>query len=240
MKTRIVHARISENNTINGKAGDQTKQEVRIQDWYSRPWNVVIRSKNIKKRAEFADFLIELSKNENIGYSQAERNTLLKELERVNFDPKKVGPCNCDCSSFVTAGLIAVGYPKEKLYKGNSLTTRDMKKTLLDLPDFFALGQLKYTTSSDYLIKGDILLSEGHHVAVNITDGLASCITEQYFPRYEGESDSIVDALKSLGVDSSSEYRKKIAAANNIVNPGSAEGNMIMLVLLKNGALKQP
>ena len=51
---------------------------------------------------------------------------------------------------------------------------------------------------------------------------------------------SIVDALKSIGINSSYNYRKKLAKANNIKNyHGSYFQNIQMLNLLKQGKLKK-
>ena len=51
---------------------------------------------------------------------------------------------------------------------------------------------------------------------------------------------SIVDALKSIGINSSYSYRKKLAQANNIKNyHGSYFQNIQMLNLLKQGKLKK-
>lgn len=56
-------------------------------------------------------------------------------------------------------------------------------------------------------------------------------------PNYKGES--IVDALKQIGVDSSYNYRSKLAEKNNIFNyNGTSEQNIMMLNLLKKGILK--
>lgn len=53
-------------------------------------------------------------------------------------------------------------------------------------------------------------------------------------------STSIVDGLKSIGVDSSMSNRKKIAAANGISNyTGTAEQNTKLLSLAKQGKLKK-
>ncbi len=59
-----------------------------------------------------------------------------------------------------------------------------------------------------------------------------------YYPRYCGKSSSIVDALKSLSINSSKGNRKKIASLNGIKNyNGSASQNTTMLNLLKKGKL---
>lgn len=59
-----------------------------------------------------------------------------------------------------------------------------------------------------------------------------------YYPRYKGKSSSIVDALKSLGINSSKSNRKKVASLNGIKNySGTASQNTKLLNLLKRGKL---
>lgn len=62
-----------------------------------------------------------------------------------------------------------------------------------------------------------------------------------YYPKYNGTTKSIVEALKSLGIDSSYKYREKIAVANGITcYIGAADQNTLMLKKLKDGVLKRP
>lgn len=62
----------------------------------------------------------------------------------------------------------------------------------------------------------------------------------KYFPQCDSSFKSIVDALKSIGVDSSLGNRTKIANANGIQNyRGLAPQNNTLLKLLKDGKLKQ-
>ena len=66
-------------------------------------------------------------------------------------------------------------------------------------------------------------------------------MTEDYFPKCSSSQTSIVNALKSIGADSSYSYRKKIAAANGISGySGTAAQNTQMLNLLKQGKLIKP
>ena len=59
-----------------------------------------------------------------------------------------------------------------------------------------------------------------------------------YYTKCDFYQSSLVDALKSISVDSSYENRKKIAAKNGISNYlGTYEQNMTLLNLLKNGKL---
>ncbi len=60
----------------------------------------------------------------------------------------------------------------------------------------------------------------------------------EYYPQYTGSSNSIVDALKSMGIDSSFENRKNIAEKNGISGfSGEGSENLKLLVLLKQGKL---
>ena len=59
-----------------------------------------------------------------------------------------------------------------------------------------------------------------------------------YYPRYKGKSKSLVDALKSLGINSGKNNRKRIAVLNGIKNySGTATQNTRLLNLLKRGTL---
>lgn len=59
-----------------------------------------------------------------------------------------------------------------------------------------------------------------------------------YYPKYKGKSKSLVDALKSLSINSSKNNRKKIANLNGIKNyKGSASQNTKLINLLKRGKL---
>lgn len=59
-----------------------------------------------------------------------------------------------------------------------------------------------------------------------------------YYPKYKGKSKSLVDALKSLGINSSKSNRKKVASLNGIKNySGTASQNTKLLNLLKRGKL---
>lgn len=59
-----------------------------------------------------------------------------------------------------------------------------------------------------------------------------------YYTRYKGKSKSLVDALKSLGINSGKNNRKRIAVLNGIKNySGTATQNTRLLNLLKKGKL---
>lgn len=72
------------------------------------------------------------------------------------------------------------------------------------------------------------------------SNGANSSKTTLYYKKYTGKSNSIVDALKSLKIDSSFSFRRKIAKANGIkVYLGTASQNIKLLNLLKQGKLKR-
>lgn len=63
----------------------------------------------------------------------------------------------------------------------------------------------------------------------------------EYFPMYEGDSDSIVEALNSLGISNAPSYRQMIYNANFTDSyTRSAKQNTAMLILLKQGILVKP
>ncbi len=76
----------------------------------------------------------------------------------------------------------------------------------------------------------------------NSTKKTTATITSKgYFKKYTGKSASIVDALKSIGVNSSFSNRKAIAKANGIKSYiGTTTQNTKLLALLKQGKLRRP
>lgn len=64
----------------------------------------------------------------------------------------------------------------------------------------------------------------------------------KHYPKYTGNTESIVQALLEVGESNTSfAYRKKIANENGISNyKGTALQNITMLSMLKNGTLKHP
>lgn len=63
----------------------------------------------------------------------------------------------------------------------------------------------------------------------------------KYFPKFTGDTESIVNALNALGIDSSVDHRREIYNANfSDAYTMSAKQNLSMLVLLKGGLLIMP
>ena len=83
----------------------------------------------------------------------------------------------------------------------------------------------------------DRLGSRYEEVQARVNEILAPKVNYLSNTNYTGFS--IVDALKEIGIDSSYQYRARLAKVNDISNyHGTAEQNTRMLKLLKNGKLK--
>ena len=157
-----------------GRPGDQKGDEWAIIPWYSRPWTCVLRHRDPAVRKAIAKKARAAANNNKIGYCQGHRLTYWEHLKASDYDPSQITvACEADCSSGVAANIRAVGIDlkNEELQKiPVSCTTRNLKPQC-DEHGFDALTNKKYLTSPDYLLEGDILLCEGHHVATNLTTG---------------------------------------------------------------------
>lgn len=157
-----------------GRPGDQKGDEWAIIPWYSRPWTCVLRHRDPAVRKAIAKKARAAANNNKIGYCQGHRLTYWEHLKASDYDPSQITvACEADCSSGVAANIRAVGIDlkNEELQKiPVSCTTRNLKAQC-DEHGFDVLTDKKYLTSPDYLLEGDILLCEGHHVATNLSTG---------------------------------------------------------------------
>ncbi len=158
-----------------GKAGDQTGTEYQVRSWYNRPWDCVLRHPKTVIQNDIAKLARQAAKNDLIGYDQDQRDTFWEQLKNAaSYLPANIKTaCEADCSSSTAAIVKAVGYrKKDSKLKGVSpdLWTGNMKSALKSA-GFEVLTASKYRTSQDYLMPGDILLNESHHVAINLTKG---------------------------------------------------------------------
>lgn len=177
----IAHASHDERGKLSGgAAGDQTGQEVCIRTWYNRPWNVVIRMKEPAMRESVARAMESAARNDHIGYDQGQRNTALAAARTVGYDPARITKdCETDCSALVTLACIHAGIPEAALFKGgNSATTSTLKARLKATGKVGIYTSKDYTAKTDKLIRGDILLYEGHHTAV-VTQGAANVVPKK-------------------------------------------------------------
>ena len=167
---KIGHASMSESGTAIGVAGDSTGKEVYIVSKYTAanisPY-VVLRPKTSVLASKSVTACIAGCNNNNIGYSQNTRNTLYTYAKAVGYDLSQVSvKCNTDCSAFMTVCALAGG--AGITYGTNAPTTGTMKDVFVASGDYTALTDSKYTTKTDYLQAGDILVSsaKGHTVMV--------------------------------------------------------------------------
>ncbi len=156
-----------------GKAGDQTGKEWEIINWYNRPWKCVIRHPDADVREMIADLSEKAAVNNNIGYDQGQRGTYWNELVKADYNPSSIKTkCEADCSSGVMANVKAAGYLLNNArLKAVSITSTHYMRDMLRKAGFEILTESKYLTSDKYLLRGDILLNDGHHTATNLTNG---------------------------------------------------------------------
>lgn len=162
------------NGYIGGKAGDQTGGEWEVRNWYNRPWNCVLRHPDQKVKTEIAKLAEAAAKNNKIGYDQGQRYTFWEHLKASNYDPAQITVnCEADCSSGVAAIVKAVGYRLgiEKLKEVSIYLYTGNMRAGLKAAGFEVLTDSKYLSGPDYLLEGDILLNDDHHVATNLTNG---------------------------------------------------------------------
>ena len=174
MSVMIAHASIDERGTAKGgQSGDQTGREVCIRTWYNKPWGCVIRFNDQLMADRVASCMEAAAVNDNIGYDQNQRNTLLREARKYNYDVSRVKvPCETDCSALVSVACMYAGIPESRLtLNGNCAHTRNLKQMLKATGEVSVYTTALYTTKTDRLKRGDILLKEGSHVAVVVSTG---------------------------------------------------------------------
>lgn len=171
MMVYVGSARSDENGRANsGKAGDQTGREVSKQTWYkhSKGWRV-LRCKLIVMRKFIAEAMEAACNNSQIGYDQWQRLTLHNDVKAFNFDPSKTTKAvETDCSALVRVCIL---YALRKIGRNDEIanfTTVNQASVLLKTGLFEELTESKYTSKSDYLTEGDILVTktQGHTVIV--------------------------------------------------------------------------
>lgn len=174
MSVLIGHASIDENGKIHsGAAGDQTKKEVCTRNWYNKSWDVVLRAKDPKVAEKMAIICEQACANNKIGYDQYQRNTLYTQAKKVDFNLSKITVgCECDCSSLMCICAIGAGVPEKYLYVGNNMkTTSTMRAAFNNSGMFEILTNSKYLTSDANLKRGDIIINEGSHTVMVLSNG---------------------------------------------------------------------
>lgn len=177
MSVKIGHASIDENgHTHGGTAGDQTKREVCIRDWYAKGWTVLLRPKSPVVAEKMATFCEEACANDLIGYDQYQRNTLRTQAKAAGWDARKISvACETDCSAFMTVCAEAAGVNVGCCYtSGNAPVTSNMRTKFKATGCFDVLTDAKYLKTSEYVKRGDILVYEQGHTAMVLSNGSKS------------------------------------------------------------------
>lgn len=169
MAVKLGSARGDERGKITGgKAGDQTGKEVSTQSWYkhSKGWRV-FRLKDPAKAEKVAACMEWACGCSHIGYDQNQRNTLYSALKELAWQLTKLKKdVETDCSALVRVCLAYAG-----VFVSDFNTSSEASR-LLASGEIVELTGSKYTSKSDYLRRGDILVTrtKGHTVVV-LSDG---------------------------------------------------------------------
>ena len=192
---------------------------------HSKGW-YVLRAKDDRVAEKLAAAMQIACGNKNIGYDQSERYGIIKH--GINTKVKT----ECDCSSLVRACII---YASGK--DVGDFNTSNERCVILKSGLFEDVGSYK---QGDTLYNGDILVTRTKGHTVIVVSG-AKKRKGKYYPKYNGNSGSIVEALKAVGEDDvSKEHRAEIAKKNGFSNfKFTSEENSKMLSLLKKGKLKK-
>lgn len=167
MVVNLGHAVASEHSNKYGSAGNQNGKELRFQNWYNGKWNVVLRPISNDIAEKIAISMERAVNNKNIGYDQRDRISLYTQAEKRNWQIHLITTkCECDCSSLVAVCVNASGVKVSKdIYTGN------MVKALIATGKFEKLTDKKYLKEDSYLKRGDILVCEGSHTVVALSNG---------------------------------------------------------------------
>ncbi len=183
MAVKIGSARIDENGKLSGgKAGDQTGKEVSTQNFYmhSKGW-YLYRAKDAVIAERLAKAMLDACNNDNIGYDQGERATVIIQTKRYGSLKDIATKTEADCSSLVRACCIEAGFDTGEFNTAS-------EGTALDKTGMFE-GR-KSVTSTTELFDGDIIVTKtkGHTaIVVNGNPRKASSSTEQNKPATASE-----------------------------------------------------
>lgn len=195
-KIKVGHAFGPEMSGVDGRPGDSTGREVRIDAAYKivgGGYHTLFRPKT----AEFAERLARACEaacnNNNIGYSQyntygKDRTSLYHEAKKVNFDIAKITTkCNVDCSALMAVCSIAAG--SEVPYT----TSTHTMASAFNNGDYEIKKDKIYFSDTSYLRRGDILLKSGHTLMVLANgDGSPSASIPSEPDDYAVEVDEVI------------------------------------------------
>lgn len=168
MANLFAWASISENGTVNGKAGDSTGNEVKTGSYYNFGQTHCIRIKDKAMRYAVATTATALANNEAIGYGQSDRHTLYNLCRNSGWSFDKVlkalqkTKVNTDCSSFV-AVCVNLGFGKE-IFPSDTYTGNIMDYAKKDS----RFSVVKIATAEKKFWKSDMPVKAGKHIIINV------------------------------------------------------------------------
>lgn len=166
---RIGHASIDERGCSRGGAlGDNNGREVKISNWYNKPWHTLLRANDDKVAERMAACCEHLCRTNHVGYDQDNRNSLRNEMVKVRWNAMAMTmPCETDCSAFMSVCAEYAGVAMYAQYtNGNAPTTSNMVDKFYRTGMFSIYTYKSYLSSDKYLRRGDILVGKGHTVMI--------------------------------------------------------------------------
>lgn len=150
-------------------------------------------------------------------------DSIMKQIEGVGFKNRGVKVKN----------FLVINYVKKK-----GISSALLETCFIDNVDDMKLFNTKFESVVNAIAIGII---QGFKLdAKNQKKPPTPHYEDDFYPKYNGKSGSIVEALTSIGVDASFTHRKKIAHANGILNySGTSTQNIRLLDFLKKGKLKR-
>lgn len=163
-----------------GVPGDQTGGECCVREWFSSPWDCILRYPDQALAAEAAELGRHAADNDNIGYCQAHRNTFYETLsETGTWDPADIAePCEGDCCRDCTTVWQAVGERHgidalKRLdpdpYGDTTYTANACERYAV--AGFQVLTGDYFVGSDAHLLPGDCLLNTHVHMAMQLDVG---------------------------------------------------------------------
>lgn len=127
----------------------------------------MFRAKDAAAREKIAQAMQLACDTDLIGYDQGQRNTLYSAIKDKGFDISKLDKAvETDCSALVRVCCAYAGIMLPNFYTANE------PSALLNSGEFIEMSGSTYTDKSEYLLRGDILVTrtKGHTVVV-LSDG---------------------------------------------------------------------
>jgi hypothetical protein len=166
MAVKVGAARINEKGTTrNGKAGDQTGKEIMVQNWYSKPWNVMLVCKDKKIANRAAAYMEAICADPSFGYDQGQRTTGYNAIKKAG-SVSGASASEFDCSSLVLSCYRLAG-----LNVSVNGATGNMVSILMNTDKFEKHTSSSYLRTSAYCEPGAVYVKEGAHTVMGLTRG---------------------------------------------------------------------